>query len=77
MTFLQSGLYNLSLYEKYTIWLNRCQGTRLVFLISIDYTLTSIQQEIEPLLPARGSMDGVYLLKRTIKFSKNKEAYYE
>jgi len=28
-------------------------------------------------LPAKGSMDGVYLLKRTIKFSKNKEAYYE
>lgn len=45
-----------------------------MFLISIDYTLTSIQQEIEPLLPARGSMDGVYLLKRTIKFSKNKPA---
>lgn len=44
-----------------------------MFLISIDYTLTSFQQEIEPLLPAKGSMDGVYLLKRTIKFSKNKE----
>jgi hypothetical protein len=63
LTFSQSGLYNLSLYEKYTIWLNSCQGTRLVFLIIIDYTLTSIQQEIEPLLPAKGSMDGVYLLK--------------
>lgn len=48
-----------------------------MFLISIDYTLTSFQQEIEPLLPDKGSMDGVYLLKRTIKFSKNKEAYYE
>jgi hypothetical protein len=63
LTFSQSGLYNLSLYEKYTIWLNSCQGTRLVFLVIIDYTLTSIQQEIEPLLPAKGSMDGVYLLK--------------
>ena len=48
-----------------------------MFLVSIDYTLTSFQQEIEPLLPAKGSIDGVYLLKRTIKFSKNKEAYYE